>query len=226
MTKKSRRVAKARRALLALSLVLVTMLVAVGGTIAWLTDSTETVTNSFTSSNIDIWMTETKNGETTASSTEDGAITTSFQMIPGGEDKKDPKVVIEAGSEDCWVFVKITPAGGVVTADGKTTAFSDFVSYTVDTANWTAVTGASGVYYKKLDSISDSDNVTLNVLTSEKVTYPSTITKAMMDALEKTPAQNPQLIFQSWAVQQANLKDASGNAVTTAEAAWAIVSAD
>jgi len=225
MTKKSRRVAKARRAIFTISLVLVMMMVAVGGTIAWLQDSTETVTNSFTTSNIDIWMTETKNGETQVSSTKEGqAISTSFQMIPGGESKKDPKVVIEKGSEPCWVFVEVDAKGGVVTtASGKTTTFNDFITYSIDATDWKIVPGETKVYYKELTNVSAETDVVLNVLTSAKVEYPNTIDKAMMDALESTPAQNPQLVFKAWAIQKVNLEDKDGNEVKTAEAAWALV---
>lgn len=65
----------------------------VGGTMAWLTAGSETVTNTFTSSDIDIALTETKEN---------------FQMVPGWTIEKDPKVTVDADSEACWLFVEIT----------------------------------------------------------------------------------------------------------------------
>ena len=65
----------------------------VAGTLAWLTDKTESVTNTFTTSNINITLTETTGSN--------------YQMIPGFTITKDPKVTVSAGSEDCYLFVKL-----------------------------------------------------------------------------------------------------------------------
>ena len=78
-----------------LALILALVLVfgaAVGGTIAYLTDTTDPVTNTFTVGNIDITLAETKDD---------------FKMVPGCDIAKDPKVTVTANSEDCWLFVKI-----------------------------------------------------------------------------------------------------------------------
>ena len=84
MTKKTRR-AKARRALLSISLVLVMMMAAVGGTIAWLTDSTDEIKNTFTVGNVDIDLTETANN-----SSNDGW---EAELNPGSVYVKDPKAI-------------------------------------------------------------------------------------------------------------------------------------
>ena len=65
-----------RKALVVLSLMMVLAVAAVGGTIAWLTDSTDAVTNTFTVGNINIDLTETKNLD--------------LKMVPGNTITKDP----------------------------------------------------------------------------------------------------------------------------------------
>ena len=69
---------------------------AIGGTIAWLSDTSGPVVNTFTESDIDITLTENKPANKSA------------QMVPGWEIEKDPTVTVTDGSEDCWLFVEIT----------------------------------------------------------------------------------------------------------------------
>lgn len=83
----------------ALALVLALVLLigsVVGGTLAWLTDNSGPVTNTFTESNIEIELDEEKPENKEA------------QMVPGWTIDKNPKVTVTATSEDCWLFVKIT----------------------------------------------------------------------------------------------------------------------
>ena len=108
MTKKTRR-AKARRALLTLSLVLVVAFAAVGGTIAWLTDTSDSVVNTFTSTKVVVELEETK---------ED------FEMVPGNKIEKDPKVSLGTDSEDAWVFVKLEKS--------TDPDFDNYLTYTIN----------------------------------------------------------------------------------------------
>lgn len=165
---------------------------AVGGTLAWLTDTTDEVENVFTVGNIDISLAET---------------TTNFKMVPGATISKDPKVTVEAGSEACWLFVKVTESDNL----------DDFISYTIANG-WTeltGVTGVSGVYYREV-AASTTDEV-YSVLTSDQVTVKDTVTKAMMDAITNQSTTDPTLTFKAYAVQKAS--------VDTAADAWAKVSA-
>lgn len=76
-----------------LSLVLVIGCVA-GRTLAWLTAESGEVKNVFTTSDIGITLSESENLD--------------LKMIPGWTINKDPKATVTAGSEDCWLFVKIS----------------------------------------------------------------------------------------------------------------------
>ena len=68
----------------ALALVLVVVLLfggALGGTLAWLTAKTDTVTNTFTVGDINIDLTET---------------TTDYKLVPGNTIAKDPTVTVKS----------------------------------------------------------------------------------------------------------------------------------
>ena len=90
-----RRSVSSRAFIALLALVLVIGCVA-GGTVAWLVAKTEPVVNTFTYGNINIALTE-----------EAGGTEKQFKIIPGTNIVKDPKVTVTAGSEDCWLFVKV-----------------------------------------------------------------------------------------------------------------------
>ena len=178
-----------RKALVVLSLMMVLAVAAVGGTIAWLTDKTAPVVNTFTVGDINITLTET---------------TSDYKMVPGNTIAKDPKVTVKAGSEACWLFVKVE----------ESTNLGEFISYTVD-SEWRQLKDAegnnvAGVYYREVAATTaDTD---FKVLTNNQVTVKDSVTKSMMDALKVTDATQPSLTFTAYAVQKDN--------ITTAAAAW------
>ena len=78
-----------------LALVLaLTLLVAgvVGGTLAWLTDQTAEVKNTFTVGDINIGLTET---------------TADYMMVPGNTIAKDPTINVAQGSQTAYTFMKV-----------------------------------------------------------------------------------------------------------------------
>lgn len=142
----------------------VTLLVggAIGGTIAWLTAKTDTVENVFITSDISIELDETivnDDGLTLDHTKDRVAKSQNFTMIPGWTIEKDPMVTVNANSESCYLFVKVT----------KTSNLDDYIAYTVDTTvetttdtdgvkrgGWIAGTGKDGngvpddVYYREV----------------------------------------------------------------------------
>lgn len=184
-----RRQAKIRKMLLSLSLVLVLAMAAVGGTIAWLTDVTDTVTNTFTVGNIDIILVENSGPQ--------------YKMIPGSTLEKNPTVHVEAGSEPCYLFVKVEETGGDVTVGETTYNFDAFVTYAI-AQGWTELPSVPGVYYR---SNAVSPNA-YSVLAGDQVTIKDTVTKQMMDELEKDSTKQPKLTFTAYAVQLDNIPNA------------------
>ena len=153
----------------------------IGGTIAWLTAQTESITNTFTVGDISITLAET---------------TDNFKMVPGNTIAKDPKVTVEADSEACSLFVKIEEANNLDT----------YITYTVD-SEWTALTGVDGVYYRSV-SASNTDQV-FDVLTNNQVTVKDSVTKEMMEALKAGTTSLPTLTFTAYAVQKDNVATAA-----------------
>lgn len=153
---------------------------AVGGTLAWLTAQTDTVNNTFIGSDIGVELAESTG--------------TSYQMVPGHTISKDPKVTIKAGSEDCYLFVKVE----------KSSNFDSFMTYEMDDI-WTKLEGVDGVYYMIFDS-KDAGNTNAkgtaySVLDDNKVTVKDTVTKTMMDGLNAEGATKPTLTFTAYASQ-------------------------
>lgn len=146
-------------------LVLAVMLIVgctIGGTLAWLTATTGEVKNTFTTSDISITLDETK-----------GGANKEFKMVPGYTIEKDPKVTVLAGSEKCYLFVKLE----------KSTNFDTFMTYTTATG-WTALTGVANVYYRVVET-STADQP-FDVLSGNSVSVKDTVTKADMNTLTST----------------------------------------
>ena len=139
-----------------LALVLaLTLLVAgvVVGTLAWLTDQTAEVKNTFTVGDINIGLTET---------------TTDYKMVPGNTIAKDPTVTVKANSEACWLFVKVTGS----------TNLKDFITYAI-AEGWTALPGVDGVYYSEVPA--SAADQTFSVLAGDAITVKSDVTRTMLE---------------------------------------------
>lgn len=93
-----------------LALVLALTLLVVGvvaGTLAWLTAKSDVVTNTFTTSDIKVELKETTGTE--------------YKMIPGYTISKNPKATVLAGSEECYLFVKLD----------KSASFDTYLEYVI-----------------------------------------------------------------------------------------------
>ena len=140
-----------------LALVLaLTLLVAgvVGSTLAWLTDQTAEVKNTFTVGDINIGLTET---------------TTDYKMVPGNTIAKDPTVTVKANSEACWLFVKVT----------ESTDLKDFITYAI-AEGCTALPGVNVGYYRVVPA--SAADQPFSVLKGDAVTVNSDVTKEMLTA--------------------------------------------
>jgi len=170
---------------------------AAGGTIAWITTQTTPLVNTFTVGDINIELKET---------------TTDFKIVPGVDIAKDPKVTVKAGSEACWLFVKID----------KSANFSDYLEDFTLATGWTKLSESSNVYYREVDARSNANNsdISFHVLSSETnfpdgyVTVKTTVTKSMLEAIKADPAKAPTLTFTAYAVQKEGF--------TNAADAWAV----
>lgn len=211
--KKGEIVRKLRKALcrrsvtVALALIFIFSLsLGIGTTVAWLTDKTDPVTNTFTSSDINIKLTETT-GE-------------NYKMVPGWTIAKDPKVTIKAGSEACWLFVRVEEDLGSWKDNTPAKKFTDYLKYTVISSTdkaWTRGNGShipENVYYLKVTSAMAIDT-DYPILVDNKITVSGDITKEMMDEIDGVDQtgstvsgeKTPTLTFKAAAVQYYKAQD-------------------
>ena len=175
---------------LAMVLALVLLAVcAVSGTLAWLTAKSDTVVNTFTTSDIKVELTETNE---------------TYKMVPGYDIHKDPKAKVLAGSEECYLFVKLD----------KSQNFDTFLTYEM-AEGWTLVPSETNVYFRKV--LTADIGTAYSVLANDQVTVKGEVTKAMMDGL--TTETLPKLTVTAYASQL--LKNATTE--FTAAEAWANV---
>ncbi|MGN8678477.1 SipW-dependent-type signal peptide-containing protein [Oscillospiraceae bacterium HCP3S3_F4] len=152
---------------------------AVGGTVAWLTAQTEPVVNTFTCGNINIDLTETKPEDRQA------------KIIPGVDIEKDPKVIVKANSEACWLFVEVKKEGTFV---------ADKVTYSIAN-DWTEVDGMENVYYREVNAATTDQE--FYVLEDNKVTVSEDLTKSDIQSI----TVQPKLTFTAYAVQKDGITD-------------------
>lgn len=124
------------------ALLLVTM--AVGGTMAWLVDSTEQVQNTFTPHNFDITLTEDQ--------------PRTYDLIPGESYTKNPKVTVSNNTTKIYLFVKYEEVG-------NPTNYLTFTNNLIATnGGWTPLTGETGVYYRIVDGNASFDLIAENAV--------------------------------------------------------------
>ena len=130
-----------KKKLLAVSVCAIIAVMAIAGSsLAWLKDETGTVVNTFTEGKVDIDLYETKGSE--------HVMANAYKMIPGNTLTKDPTIHVEAGSEECYLFVKVTDEIAAI-QDANTVATQ------MDGNKWLPLSGEEGVYYLK-DTINAS----------------------------------------------------------------------
>ena len=171
-----------KKKLLAASLVIALLAIAVvGGSLAWLQDS-KAVTNTFTVGQVKIDLTEPGWSD-------------NAKLVPGAVIAKDPTVTVKANSEKCKVYVKVeVPAN-----------LAALVDLDIDTTNWLA-TGVTGVYaYKEDVSASATENTVLPKVFS-KVTVKGTATNEQLAALSSSAdSADLKIKVTAYAIQADNL---------------------
>ncbi len=154
----------------------------VAGTLAFLYAKTETITNTFTFGNVSVSLEETTG--------------TSYNLIPGTDVTKDPKVTVPTTSEPAWVFVKVTEANDI----------DNYLGYSVD-SNWTLVDGETDVYVLTESYV---EGTSYSVLAGNKVT--------VADDVPNNYGKTITLDITAYAIQKAEF--------TNAATAWAGVEAE
>ena len=156
---------------------------AVGGTVAWLVAKGGTITNTFTVGNIKVSLYETDR---------------SYHIVPGVDIAKNPRALVEADSEDCYLFVKVDEENWPAFKEQDRTTRK--VDYKL-AEGWTKL--ENGVYYMKVSK--NTEKQIFQILKDDKVTVSKNLTKDELD----TVSTKPELIFTVYAVQKEGVKDAA-----------------
>lgn len=182
----------------------------VAGTLAYLTDNTDTVTNTFTVGKIKIDLYETKDGTDTENS--EHVMGKEYQLIPGAEYNKNPIVEVKAGSEACYLFVEFVE---------PTATVKEWLLYTSTlTADngWTQGDGTdipADVWYRVVTADEAAAGAKWHLLADDKIEISGEkLTEDNMPAEGATP----ELKYTAYACQLKN-----GNADFTPAQAWAQV---
>lgn len=187
------------RILLTAIAALLLLAVTVGGTMAWLADTTAEVKNTFATTDINITLTEDLDEQ-------------EFDLIPGTTYEKNPVATVLKGSEPCYLYVEVVEAG---TIEGV-------IEYDI-AQGWTEVdkTGPKdGIVYVWESAIDASAADVAKYILKGNETYANGIV-SIPDTLEdETMNDNedfvaPTLTFYAYAIQSAN----TGNAT----AAWGLL---
>lgn len=185
----------------------------VAATVAYLTDKTEAITNTFTVGEVDITLTETFNAKSSENATENDVW--KAQLIPGKQYAKDPKVTVVAAETnvDIYLFVKFEEKNKP----------SEYLTYTstLTTANgWELVEDETNVYWRVVPNSTEDQSWYLLAGDAQTAGMENGFVTVKSDVTENDmPEANaaPELVYTAYAIQ------AEGFA--TPKAAWDIVTA-
>ena len=228
---------KLRRALLLLACAVMLVSLSVGATLAYLTSQTTEVKNTFTVGAVNITLDEAlvdlygnplKEVKTTA---EDGSekityekvtdpttakrvMTNEYKLLPGHTYTKDPTVYVEAGSERCYLFVKIKD---------DLTAIQDTatIASQMDALGWKQLVvdgvNVAGVYYynQVVDAREATDPVAVKVFEYFKIKGDAEVADYVTNA-DKT---DNIVTINAYAIQEDGFADAAA-AWKAAPASW------
>lgn len=118
--------------------------IGVGATLAYLSDSTSTLKNTFVIGNgIDITLTE-QNVNDPTKRVEEGNTQEYPELVPGVEYVKDPTTTVKANSNDCYVFMYVEGADEFVKYDVDGDKKGDFIIQEWGNRDWVKVSSKEG----------------------------------------------------------------------------------
>ena len=144
----------------------------IGTTLAYFTD-TKTVTNTFSSGNVTITLDEAPVGPDGQATTGNRVTTNDYKLYPGKEYDKDPTITVAAGSEDCYLFVRVVNGLADLEAAGDTT-----IAKQMENNGWTLVDGETNVYMQSGIYSAEARAVVFETFTIDKAETATTLADA------------------------------------------------
>ena len=136
-----------KKILVALALVGCAILLVAGsiaGTLAYLKDETGVVSNTFTTGNVAITLDETDVDLYGVKDGEARVMANQYKLIPGHTYVKDPTIHVTAGSEACYLFVKVENNLGALEVAA---ANGDTIAEQMTTLGWKQIGNGNYWYY-------------------------------------------------------------------------------
>lgn len=186
--------------------------IGIGGTLAYLTSTTQKITNTFTVGKVNITLVEHQYNpnkpedlapEVSGSIPTVGADGQSYKLIPGTVYAKDPTVTVEADSEDCYLFVKFEETNNTFgTNNDKIVEFTNTMAeensgWTQGTANSDGITIPKDVWYREVKTTDATKS--WNLIKDNKVTINDDLTN---DVVSDDDFVAPELSFTAYAIQK------------------------
>lgn len=183
----------------------------IGTTVAWLTDSSETVTDTFTYGKVDIELWEGSTNTKWSKSDTVAAVTVANRynqkIVPGAAITYNPYLEVVADSEDSYLFVEIE--------NTNTDCFALELF-----GNWTLVPNQTNVYYYNTTYTNGSR---LQIILSDVVTVKNTVTMKMINEWSAQNGIQPTITITAYAIQKDYLTDTNNDGKVDAQDAWKLL---
>lgn len=175
-----------------------------GGTLAWLTATTDPISNTFVVGNIELELEETKG----ISAGEGGEV----KFVPGQTWEKDTTVTVKGGSEGCYLFLHIEEVDNTLPNSSE----AKVIQWNFKSDGWTALEDHEGYYYRTVDH-SESD-ANFKLIADDKLTVNPNVTKELVANMRK-----PSLSFTAAAIQHGYLPDKNNDGIVNVMDAWELL---
>ena len=148
---------KSQKAIIVSLLLAVIAAMTISPTLSWLSDTSDSVVNTFAGGAISIKLDEAlvdTNGKTVEGDNAQRVLENSYKYIPGAVLDKDPTVTVLKGSEECYVFMCV---------DNE---LNDFFTINYDTTSWLKVASNGNktvyIYKSSINALMTDNDVVLN----------------------------------------------------------------
>lgn len=182
------------------------------GTMAYLQSQSPTAAYSMGIGNVSITLADAAAPSTAPN--EGATVSTEidpYKLIPGTTIAKAPTITVAAGSQACWLFVKIGEEGSVKIGD-DTYSCRDFLDYAI-AEGWKQLNVEDEIiYYCMVEASADAQNI--GILAADpgtetekgkwganEIYIKETVTKEMLKALKADDAELPSISFTAYAIQ-------------------------
>lgn len=148
---------KSQKAIIVSLLLAVIAAMTISPTLSWLSDTSDSVVNTFAGGAISIKLDEAlvdTNGKTVEGDNAQRVLENSYKYIPGAVLDKDPTVTVLKGSEECYVFMCV---------DNE---LNDLFTINYDTTSWLKVASNGNktvyIYKSSINALMTDNDVVLN----------------------------------------------------------------